>query len=124
MHAIAPVGAANAAPCRRGGGACDGRTLPDREDPGVIRGCLPAGAAEVAHRHARARRFSHALDGAALPGVDGACDALAAGQGLHVSSGAAHHVRDETQADVHVAAVPAPARHGDRVGIDAAGAAP
>lgn len=124
MHAIAPVGVANAAPGRRAGGARDGRHLLDREDLGVIRGCMPAGAAEVARRHAGARRFFQVLDGAALPGVDGACDALAAGHGPRVSSGAARRVRNETQADVHVPAVPAPARHGDRVGIGAAGAAP
>jgi mannose-6-phosphate isomerase-like protein (cupin superfamily) len=113
MTATRPVDIGNADHYRWGDG-CDGWHLLAGDDLSVIRERVPPGAAEVRHRHARARQFFYVLDGEALLEVDGCEHRLAAGCGLHVPPGAAHRFRNVSQRDVHFLVVSSPKSHGDR----------
>lgn len=119
---VAPIGIENAEHyCW--GQVCDGWHLLKLDGVSVIRERVPPGAAEIRHRHARARQFFYVLEGAALIEVDGVRHALAAGQGLHVPPGAAHQFRNESPADVHFLVVSVPQSHGDRENVEDAGGA-
>jgi len=119
--ATAPVGIDNAEHYRWGE-ACDGWHLLKLDGFSVIRERVPPGAAEMRHRHARARQFFYILDGAAVIEIDGTRHALAAGQGLHVPPGAAHQFRNESASDVHFLVVSVPKSHGDRENVELNGA--
>lgn len=118
---IAPVSIANAEHYRWGEG-CDGWHLLKLDALSVIRECVPPGASERRHRHARARQFFYVLEGSAVIEIDGARHVLETGQGVHVPPGAAHQFRNESSADVHFLVVSSPQSHGDRENVDANGA--
>ncbi|MBO9875753.1 MULTISPECIES: cupin domain-containing protein [Xanthomonas] len=96
------------------GGSCDGWHLLDVPDLSVIEERMPPGAAEVRHRHLRARQFFRVLDGEAALELEGVVHVLHAGDGLHVPPGAAHRMRNASNADVRFLVVSAPHSHGDR----------
>ncbi len=118
--AVAPIGIDNAERYQWGAG-CDGWHLLEADGFSVIRERVPPGAAEIRHRHARARQFFYILEGAAVLEVDGVRHELAAGQGLHVPPGAAHQFRNESRADVHFLVVSVPNSHTDRENLQDAG---
>jgi mannose-6-phosphate isomerase-like protein (cupin superfamily) len=114
--AVAPIGIGNAEHYRWGQ-VCDGWHLLKLDELSVIRECVPPGAAETPHRHARARQFFYVLQGAAVIEVDGVRHILETGQGLHIPPGAAHQFRNESSADVHFLVVSVPKSHGDRENV-------
>ena len=97
------------------GDACDGWHLLKGDDLGVIEECMPPGTAEQRHRHARSRQFFYVLEGEATLDLEGEVHRLRRGEGLHVSPGAAHQVRNDSDADVRFLVVSAPTSHGDRI---------
>lgn len=96
------------------GQVCDGWHLHEGDDLSVIEERVPPGAAEVRHRHHRARQFFYVLAGEATLEVDGTVHRLRSGEGLHVPPGAAHQLRNESAADARFLVVSAPKSHGDR----------
>ncbi|MBB6244090.1 cupin domain-containing protein [Rhodanobacter sp. MP1X3] len=98
----------------RWGGVCDGWHLLAGDDLSVIEERMPPGAAEVRHRHARARQFFYVLEGVATLEATGVTHTLKAGQGLHISPGTAHQMRNECAADLRFMVISAPKSHGDR----------
>lgn len=80
---------------------------------GVIQERMPEGAAEVRHRHARARQF-FVLAGRLAVEVDGAEHAPGSRDGLEVAPGAAHLVRNPGPGAAEFLVVSQPPSHGDR----------
>lgn len=103
------------APRYQWGEGCEGWHLLADAQLSVIEECVPAGAAEVMHRHAHARQFFYVLDGEAVMEIAGETHPLSTGQGLHVAPGVAHQFRNESGADVRVLVISTPPSHGDRI---------
>lgn len=101
----------------RWGEACDGWHLLEGADLSVIEERVPPGAAEVPHRHGRARQFFYVLAGEATLALEGRLHLLGAGQGLHVPPGAVHQLRNEGALDLRFLVISAPRSHGDREDI-------
>jgi mannose-6-phosphate isomerase-like protein (cupin superfamily) len=98
----------------RWGEVCDGWRLLDDPALSVIEECVPPGAAEVAHRHARARQFFYVLSGRATLEFDDAVVEFAAGQGVEVAPGVAHRFVNRSTAEVRFLVISAPNARGDR----------
>jgi uncharacterized cupin superfamily protein len=96
------------------GDGCDGWLLLDGDDLTVIEECVPSGRSETRHRHASARQFFYVLSGQADLEIDRHVHALRAGEGIHVAAGAAHQLRNSSDADVRFLVVSSPNSHGDR----------
>jgi uncharacterized cupin superfamily protein len=108
-----PVSRASAEHYQWGKG-CDGWHLVRTEGLSVIQERMPPGSAEVRHRHARARQFFFVLAGRLDLEVDGAMHQLAAGMGVEIAPGIAHHAFNRSDADVEFLVVSQPPSHGDR----------
>ncbi len=100
------------------GRQCDGWHLLEGDDLRVIEERMPPGTAEVRHRHARSRQFFCVLEGEATLELDGVNHRLAVGQGLHVPPGAAHQMRNDSEAELRFLVVSSPRSHGDREVVD------
>jgi len=96
------------------GEACDGWHLLAGDDLSVIEERMPPSTVEQRHRHARARQFFYVLEGMATLEVGGVAHSLRRGEGLHVSPGVAHQMRNDSAADIRFLVVSAPKSHGDR----------
>jgi mannose-6-phosphate isomerase-like protein (cupin superfamily) len=96
------------------GEACDGWHLVREPDLGVIEECMPPGTAEVRHYHQKSRQFFYILSGVAVMEVDGRHVTLTAGQGLPISPGVPHQIRNESADVVRFLVVSHPHSHGDR----------
>ena len=97
------------------GQRCDGWHLLAGSDLSVIEERMPAGAAEIRHRHARSRQFFYVLEGELTIELDGVAHHVRMGEGLHVPPGAAHQVRNDAVADARMLVVSSPRSHGDRI---------
>ncbi len=75
---------------------------------------MPSGAAEVRHRHLRARQFFYVLGGQLELEVEGTRHRLEAGTGLEITPGAAHQAANRSTDDVMFLVVSQPPSHGDR----------
>jgi mannose-6-phosphate isomerase-like protein (cupin superfamily) len=98
----------------RWGDGCDGWRLLRHPELSVIEEQVPAGAAERAHRHARARQFFYLLAGCATLEFDDASLVLQAGQGVHVAPGVRHRFVNHGAAPVRFLVISAPDSAGDR----------
>lgn len=96
------------------GDACDGWHLLRGAELSVIEERMPPGAAEVRHRHTRARQMFYVLAGELIMEMHGDLHVLQAGEALEVPPGAAHQARNESAADVRFLVVSQPPSHGDR----------
>lgn len=83
-------------------------------DLSVIQERMPSGAAEVRHRHLRARQFFYVLGGQLELEVEGTRHRLEAGTGLEITPGAAHQAANRSTDDVMFLVVSQPPSHGDR----------
>lgn len=96
------------------GEQCDGWHLVRHGDLSVIQERMPPGTAETRHRHQRSRQFFTVLEGTLAIEVEGRHYQLSAREGLEVPPGAAHQVRNASDAPVDFLVVSAPPSHGDR----------
>lgn len=96
------------------GGVCDGWRLLDRPDLSVIRERVPAGAAEVRHRHHQARQFFFVLAGMATIEFDDDQAVFGPGQGVEVAPGVRHRFVNRSDQDVEFLVISAPTTAGDR----------
>src|SRR5689334_9555365 len=80
----------------RWGGGCDGWHLV--RDPGlsVIEESMPPETAEVRHHHGKAQQFFYVLFGKATMEVEGQVMELSSGDGVRISPGARHQIRNES----------------------------
>lgn len=99
------------------GGDCDGWHLVQGPDLSVIHERMPAGRAEVRHRHERARQFFFVLSGVLTLEVDGAPEDLGAGQGREVPPLAPHQALNRSGAPVEFLVISQPATRGDRTPV-------
>ena len=100
------------------GQQCDGWHLLQGFDLSVIEERMPPGTAEVRHRHVRARQFFYVLEGEAVLELEGVQHRLGTREGLHVPPGAAHQMRNDTDAELRFIVVSSPKSHGDRETVD------
>ena len=99
------------------GEVCDGWRLLDQPDLSVIEERVPAGGAEVAHVHGRARQFFFVLQGKARLEFENRSVELAPGQGLDVSPGVAHRFVNAGGVEVRFLVISAPTTRGDRIDL-------
>ncbi|WP_199680013.1 MULTISPECIES: cupin domain-containing protein [unclassified Xanthomonas] len=76
------------------GEACDGWHLLRDPNLSVLEEHMPPGAAELRHRHSRARHFFYVLSGEVMLQLDGERHVLRAGQSLHVPPGSTHQMHN------------------------------
>ena len=112
----APVSKATA-PHYTWGGDCDGWHLAASDGLSVIHERMPAGRAEVAHRHARARQIFFVLAGE-LTMVFGASERrIAAGEALEIDPGSVHQAVNRGPAAVEFLVISQPPTRGDRIEV-------
>ncbi len=97
------------------GDACDGWHLVQGATLSVIEERMPPGTSEVRHYHERANQFFYVLRGSLCIEAGGNEFILNPGQGVYVSAGEAHQVRNLAAADAEFLVVSNPPSHGDRV---------
>jgi len=98
------------------GQKCDGWYLVEEAHLGVIQEQMPPGTNEVRHFHQKAQQFFFILSGEAALEVEGEEVTLHSGEGLHVSSGMSHQIRNVSNCPVEFLVISQPPSHGDRVG--------
>jgi mannose-6-phosphate isomerase-like protein (cupin superfamily) len=99
----------------RWGDGCDGWRLLDDPALSVIEERVPPGAAEVAHRHARARQFFYVLAGLATLEFGDQALEFGPGQGVEVPPEVAHRFVNRSTQEVVFLVVSAPSTRGDRL---------
>jgi mannose-6-phosphate isomerase-like protein (cupin superfamily) len=75
---------------------------------------MPPVAAEVRHRHARARQLFYVLAGQLDLEADGTLHALGAGVGLEVAPGVVHQAFNRGEEDLEFLVISQLPSHGDR----------
>lgn len=103
------------APHYQWGDGCDGWRLHEDDNVGVIEELVPAGKAEVPHRHTAASQVFVILAGRARMCLDGRMRDLAPGDSLHVPAGALHQFRNDGADPVRFLVISAPRRCWDRI---------
>ena len=98
----------------RWGENCDGWHLVRAPGLSVIQERMPAGTAEVRHRHGTARQFFYVLAGELTLELDGVATTVPAGHGREVAPGIAHQVLNKSGAAVDFLVISQPPAHGDR----------
>ena len=96
------------------GAGCDGWHLVAAEGLSVIEERMPAGTAEVRHRHGAARQFFFVLSGELTLDIGGVTVDVPAGTGCEVSPGETHQVFNRSGAVVEFLVISQPPAQGDR----------
>lgn len=96
------------------GDAADGYRRANGEDLSVVEERMPPGSREVRHRHRAARQVFFVLEGSLQIECDGTLHTLPRGGSLEVPPGAAHEVRNVSQADAWFLVISAPSSAADR----------
>jgi mannose-6-phosphate isomerase-like protein (cupin superfamily) len=76
---------------------------------------MPPGTSEIRHYHRKANQFFYVLQGTLSIEVSGSEFVLTRGQGVQVSAGEPHQVRNAATVDAEFLVVSNPPSHGDRV---------
>ncbi len=100
------------------GEQCDGWHLVRTPGLSVISERMPAGTAEVAHRHSRAQQFFYVLDGELVLESAGARVTVRAREGVHVPPGVVHQALNVSTASVDFLVISEPPSHGDRLNVE------
>jgi mannose-6-phosphate isomerase-like protein (cupin superfamily) len=110
------IGKANAEHYTWGDG-CDGWYLVKSDELTIIQERMPAGTAEVLHRHRKSRQFFYVLSGSALMEHNNKQCILQAGEGIEIAPGVAHQIRNEGTSPLEILVTSHPPSHGDRVNL-------
>ncbi len=97
------------------GDACDGWHLVKQESLSVIEERMPPETSEVRHYHRRALQFFYILAGEASMEVDGEVLTLRRGEGLSISAGTPHCIRNASSQAIEFLVISQPKSHGDRI---------
>jgi mannose-6-phosphate isomerase-like protein (cupin superfamily) len=97
------------------GELCQGWRLVRNASLSVIEETMPPGAAEQIHRHHVAQQFFYILAGEAVMEFAANKVVLREGQGVAVTPGVAHRIRNQSNADVRFLVISQPStKNGDR----------
>lgn len=96
------------------GDGCIGWHLVRAGELSVIQEEMPPGAAEVRHRHRRARQFFYVLTGVLAIDCDGVRHVLGPQTGIEIAATVPHQVVNASDAKVEFLVISQPASHGDR----------
>jgi mannose-6-phosphate isomerase-like protein (cupin superfamily) len=102
------------------GNDCDGWHLVQSTALSVIEEQMPPGASEIRHYHRKATQFFYVLQGSLSVEVEGDELALSSGEGILITAGQAHQVRNRSATDVKFLVISNPPSHGDRVSAELA----
>jgi mannose-6-phosphate isomerase-like protein (cupin superfamily) len=97
------------------GEACEGWHLVRTENLSVIEECMPPGAQEQRHRHARSRQFFYVLEGELTMQFDDDAVTVPAHHGLEIAPAIPHQAKNLSNADVRFLIISQPPSHGDRI---------
>ena len=97
------------------GDGCDGWHLVQTPTLSIIEERMPPGTSEVRHYHQKADQFFYVLRGSLSIEVSGNERVLSPGQGIHITAGEPHQVRNQADFDAEFLVVSNPPSHGDRV---------
>jgi len=97
------------------GDGCDGWHLVQTATLSVIEERMPPGTSEARHYHEKANQFFYVLRGHLSIEVGGNERALDPGQGIQITAGEPHQVRNQGDVDAEFLVVSNPPSHGDRV---------
>ena len=78
---------------------------------------MPAGAAEIRHYHKHAQQFFFMLFGEAIIEVDDEEIRLSAGEGLQITPGQHHRIKNSSPHLIRFLVISEPPSHGDRVDV-------
>ncbi len=97
------------------GNRCDGWHLVKNPQLSVIQERMPGDTAEVRHFHRHAQQFFYVLSGEAVMEVNGHPVVLTAGEGIWISAGVSHQMKNDSSDEVQFLVISQPPSHGDRV---------
>ena len=97
------------------GRGCDGWHLVQTATLSVIEERMPPGTSEVRHYHQKANQFFYVLRGNLSIEVSGNAFVLGPGQGIQITAGEPHQVRNHGSVDAEFLVVSNPPSQGDRV---------
>ncbi|ASJ56951.1 cupin [Brevibacillus formosus] len=100
------------------GAQCDGWHLVKGQELSVIHERMPGNTAEVRHYHERSRQFFFVLSGQAMLEVDGVRHVINRQEGVEVSPGVKHQMKNEGAEDVEFLVISQPTTRGDRIQAD------
>jgi len=101
------------------GVGCDGWRLADEPDRSIIHERMPPGTQEMRHYHERAKQYFFVLSGTAVIEINGVDIHLSAHEGVSVSPGTPHCIRNDSQADTEFLVISQPNTKGDRIRVEA-----
>ena|SRR5437899_209481 len=99
------------------GDHCDGWYLLKDAKLTVIEEQMPVGAAEIRHYHDHTQQFFFMLFGEAIIEVDDEEIRLTAGEGLHITPGQRHRIKNASSHLIRFLVISEPPSHGDRVDV-------
>jgi mannose-6-phosphate isomerase-like protein (cupin superfamily) len=97
------------------GSGCDGWHLVQTATLSVIEERMPTGTSEVRHYHQKSNQLFYVLRGSLSIEVGGKELVLSPGQGVQITAGKPHQVRNQAGVDAEFLVVSNPPSHGDRV---------
>lgn len=97
------------------GDACDGWHLVKDPSLSVMEERMPPGTTEARHHHQRAQQFFFILAGEASMEIEGEMIHLSSGEGVRVTPGKRHQIRNDSGAPVRFLVISQPPSHGDRI---------
>jgi mannose-6-phosphate isomerase-like protein (cupin superfamily) len=100
------------------GDGCDSWALLDECDLHVQQERLPAGGAEIWHRHERVRQLYYVLSGTAIVRFDDRDEQLGPGDAVEVPPGTAHQLRNDGSGPLELLVISSSAPRADRVDLD------
>lgn len=96
------------------GDNCSGWHLCKTAALGVIEETMPPGTAETFHLHQHVQQFFYLLEGEACFEFETKTERVKAGQGIHITAGTAHRIKNESTQTIRFLVVSQPHAHGDR----------
>lgn len=112
-----PISISNA-PHFNWGDACDGWWLKNTGKFTVIAETMPPASREKRHFHKSTEQFFYCLSGNLSIEIEGQNFTLSAQEGISISAGAVHQVKNISSENVHFLVISAPNSHEDRVNLE------
>ena len=97
---------------------CDGWHFLRSDTLSVIREKMPPHTREQLHYHNNVQQFFYVLSGNATFEVDNVEVHVAPDEGIHISRGVPHRIRNDREDDLHFVVISEPMVQGDRVNIE------
>ncbi len=82
---------------------------------GIIREEMSLNTSETPHYHNIAQQFFYILKGLAEFNIEGQCVVLHVGEGIHISPGQRHSIKNNSKESLEFLVISEPHAHGDRI---------